>query len=338
MLERLLEVLNIYFLEAVGLILIGLMLGEIISQIYWVGRINKKNRLIKKIKSSEKEKDSEIQELNIQSNERLGKQQAEINRLKANIRKYADSFKELKKTSNILNTKLINNKNLLKEREKKVDVLNEHIDYIENNIKVLSLQITEKEEIIDQLKKRSENDTKIQSKQIEEREEKIRNILRQQNENIAYIDQLKKETENLLQINQDALSKIKQLEAKVTEMERDLFEKTQRVTSQKNRIAMMEDDLTHILGIGLKVSTLLRSAGINSFQKLGSLDVSTIIEIIEKKNPNLLHLIDPSSWPRQAKLASEENWEALEILQESLKESKTRNRIVNEIRAHNISP
>jgi len=76
------------------------------------------------------------------------------------------------------------------------------------------------------------------------------------------------------------------------------------------------------LGIGPKVSSVLREAGINNFTKLGSINLNRLNEILEAENPNILRLIDPSTWPVQAKLASKENWEALSNLQESLKNSR----------------
>ena len=84
----------------------------------------------------------------------------------------------------------------------------------------------------------------------------------------------------------------------------------------------MQDDLTHIVGIGPKVSSVLRLAGIDSFTKLGSINLNKLKKILEAENPNLLRLTDPSTWPEQAKLTSEEDWEALSTLQESLKGSR----------------
>ena len=84
----------------------------------------------------------------------------------------------------------------------------------------------------------------------------------------------------------------------------------------------MQDDFTHIMGIGPKVSSVLRSAGIKTFTKLASTDIDKITEILEDENPSLLRLTDPSTWSEQARLASEGDWEALTTLQENLKESR----------------
>ena len=58
---------------------------------------------------------------------------------------------------------------------------------------------------------------------------------------------------------------------------------------------------------------------INTFLKLASLSVENILETLEKENPNLIRLVDPTNWPEQAKLAADDEWEALSTLQENLR-------------------
>ena len=84
----------------------------------------------------------------------------------------------------------------------------------------------------------------------------------------------------------------------------------------------MQDDFTHIMGIGPKVSSVLRSSGVTTFAKLAATEIDKIMEILEDENPSLLRLTDPSTWSEQANLASEGDWEALAVLQENLKESR----------------
>ena len=91
------------------------------------------------------------------------------------------------------------------------------------------------------------------------------------------------------------------------DLEESFKEMKQEFSSQKARMRAMQDDLTYIVGIGPKVSSILRSAGINTFAKLGSEDVNRIMEILETKNRNILRLIDPATWPEQARMASKEN-------------------------------
>ena len=79
------------------------------------------------------------------------------------------------------------------------------------------------------------------------------------------------------------------------------------------------DDLTRIEGIGPKISGALQAAGITTFAQLAGTDVDRIKQILEEADPNLLKLADPSTWPRQAKLAASGKWDALERWQERLK-------------------
>jgi NADH-quinone oxidoreductase subunit I len=79
------------------------------------------------------------------------------------------------------------------------------------------------------------------------------------------------------------------------------------------------DDLKRIEGIGPKISSLLQAAGITTFAQLAETDADRIKQILEEADPKLLRLADPSTWPRQARLATSGKWEALERWQERLK-------------------
>jgi NADH-quinone oxidoreductase subunit I len=79
------------------------------------------------------------------------------------------------------------------------------------------------------------------------------------------------------------------------------------------------DDLKRIEGIGPKIAGLLEAAGVKTFAQLSETDVDRIKQILEEADPNLLNLADPSTWPRQARLAATGKWEALEKWQDRLK-------------------
>ena len=158
--------------------------------------------------------------------------------------------------------------------------------------------------------------------QIENREQNIRTLNNQVNEKNESIDLLKNKVANLEEMNQESVNLTEQLKTNLTGLEKSVEEKMIEVSSINARMSIMQDDLTHIVGIGPKVSSVLRLAGIDSFTKLGSINLNKLKEILEAENPNLLRLTDPSTWPEQAKLASEEDWEALSTLQESLKGSR----------------
>jgi formate hydrogenlyase subunit 6/NADH:ubiquinone oxidoreductase subunit I len=82
------------------------------------------------------------------------------------------------------------------------------------------------------------------------------------------------------------------------------------------------DDLTRLEGIGPKISGLLQATGITTFAQLADTDVDRIKQILEEADPKLLRLADPSTWPRQARLAASGKWEALERWQERLRGGK----------------
>jgi predicted flap endonuclease-1-like 5' DNA nuclease len=77
------------------------------------------------------------------------------------------------------------------------------------------------------------------------------------------------------------------------------------------------EDLVIIEGIGPKIAGLLQKAGINTFARLATTDVSQIRQILQEAG--LANIADPATWPEQAQLAADGNWEALKSLQENLK-------------------
>jgi predicted flap endonuclease-1-like 5' DNA nuclease len=58
------------------------------------------------------------------------------------------------------------------------------------------------------------------------------------------------------------------------------------------------DDLTVVKGIGLKSAGALHSAGIYTYADLSRMPVDALREILQAAN---LRLVDPVSWPEQAR-------------------------------------
>jgi NADH-quinone oxidoreductase subunit I len=79
------------------------------------------------------------------------------------------------------------------------------------------------------------------------------------------------------------------------------------------------DDLERIEGIGPKIAGVLQEAGIVSFAQLADTDVDRIKQILQDADPKLLNLADPTTWPKQARLAATGKWDALLKWQERLK-------------------
>jgi len=81
-------------------------------------------------------------------------------------------------------------------------------------------------------------------------------------------------------------------------------------------IPLVPDNLEIIEGIGPKIASLLKDAGIVTFNQLAETDVSRLEKILDEVN---LRIADPTSWPEQARLAAEGKVDELQTLQDSLK-------------------
>ena len=82
--------------------------------------------------------------------------------------------------------------------------------------------------------------------------------------------------------------------------------------------SITKDDLTKIEGIGPKIKGLLNDDDIWSFNQLSETSVKQIQGILDKAGPRY-RVHNPGNWPKQAKLAAQDDWEELKKLQNSLK-------------------
>lgn len=78
-----------------------------------------------------------------------------------------------------------------------------------------------------------------------------------------------------------------------------------------------QDDLTLVLGIGPKISELLIADGIDTWAKLGEASTEQCQHVLNNAGERF-KLHDPSTWPRQAKLAADGDWQALFDWQDKL--------------------
>jgi large subunit ribosomal protein L17 len=90
----------------------------------------------------------------------------------------------------------------------------------------------------------------------------------------------------------------------------------ERATAAVITAAIQPDDLTRIEGIGPKVNQLLQAAGIQTFAQLAETSPESLKPILAAEG---LQLIDPGTWPEQARLISEGKMEELEALTSRLK-------------------
>lgn len=81
------------------------------------------------------------------------------------------------------------------------------------------------------------------------------------------------------------------------------------------------DDLTVVEGIGPKIQELLNQFGIHSYQQLAETDVSRLNEILASAGTQLA-MHDPGTWPAQANLAANGQWDNLKAIQGFLKGGK----------------
>jgi predicted flap endonuclease-1-like 5' DNA nuclease len=77
-----------------------------------------------------------------------------------------------------------------------------------------------------------------------------------------------------------------------------------------------EDDLEIIEGIGPAIARLLKGKGIPTFKALAAADPAHLRAILDEAR---LRIADPTSWPDQARLAADGDWDGLKALQDTLK-------------------
>ncbi len=81
------------------------------------------------------------------------------------------------------------------------------------------------------------------------------------------------------------------------------------------------DDLTVIEGIGPKIQMLLNQYNISTYKQLAETEVDRLKEILATAGPQLA-MHDPGTWPSQANLAANDQWDTLKSVQGFLKGGK----------------
>ncbi len=82
-------------------------------------------------------------------------------------------------------------------------------------------------------------------------------------------------------------------------------------------VPLEPDDLKKVEGIGPKIAGILNDAGIVTFEQLSKTDVETLDRIVRQEAG--ITIANPGTWPEQAALAAEGQWDILEKLQDELK-------------------
>ena len=82
--------------------------------------------------------------------------------------------------------------------------------------------------------------------------------------------------------------------------------------------AAQSDDLVKIEGIGPKIAALLNTAGIRTFAQLSAASVDSLKEILAQGGSRFASH-DPGTWPEQATLAANGEWDKFNALTDELK-------------------
>lgn len=97
----------------------------------------------------------------------------------------------------------------------------------------------------------------------------------------------------------------------------DTPSKVEKLAQKRLGFSRKAEDLQIVEGIGPKIEGILKAAGINNRAELGATSVDRLKEILAEAGDRY-RLADPTTWPKQAQLAAEENWRALREYQEFL--------------------
>ena len=93
--------------------------------------------------------------------------------------------------------------------------------------------------------------------------------------------------------------------------------KKRKGKKKKSTYPSNDQDLKIIEGIGPKIESILKTAGINNWTELAAASKKRIREILDEAG-NRYKIHDPETWAKQATLAANEKWDELKELQDKL--------------------
>ena len=93
--------------------------------------------------------------------------------------------------------------------------------------------------------------------------------------------------------------------------------KVEKVMIKLLGFTQKSDDLKIVEGIGPKIESVLKAAGIENWSKLAAINAQEIKAILDQAGKRF-RLHDPTTWPQQARLAVEAKWDELKKLQDKL--------------------
>ena len=206
--------------------------------------------------------------------------------------------------------------------QRKVSQRDDHIEELEGTVKTRDNKIKS----LNKSLKEHEATLEALNTDLNQRDTTIQDLEEQVRERDEHVDAANADIAELRRQNQETMDRAVGFEARVSELQKLTQEREQEITALKAKERVMQDDFSHLDGVGPKISATLRSAGVKTFAKLAAKEVDDIREILVAENPSLLRLSDPTTWPEQAGMAAEGRWENLKALQEDLKERRRRER------------
>jgi predicted flap endonuclease-1-like 5' DNA nuclease len=303
------------------LLVSNLFIGMLIMWFVYRVTMSEGEKKIEKLRTSLKNKDAKLKDLK----EEMLEHESNIEGLKTTITKKDNNIRQISAQVKERDDSVSGLNRDLSDIRAKRDNLNVQLDKREEAVSLLRDQIKEKDDSIKHLEE--DLNTLKEEKQIsiarsEKAEVGIQEREKAIEEKDSSIELIREDLAALEKKNQDTLTRAETAEADIAKLEKELEESAQEAASQKLKIRSMQDDLTVIDGIGPKVSSVLRTAGITSFSKLAKREPEEIHDILVAENPSLTRLTDPSTWHEQARMAADGDWEGLKALQDSIKEER----------------
>ena len=203
--------------------------------------------------------------------------------------------------------------------QNKVNQRDGHIQELEGTVKTRNKKIKS----LNKNLKKDRATLETLNADLNQRDTTIQGLEDQVRERSEHVIAAKAANAKLRMQNQETMNRAVEAEARVIKLQ----ELTQEITTLKAKERAMQDDFSHLDGVGPKISATLRSVGVKTFAKLAAKEVDDIREILVAKNPSLLRLSDPTTWPEQAGMAAEGRWEDLKALQGDLKERRRQERL-----------
>lgn len=104
----------------------------------------------------------------------------------------------------------------------------------------------------------------------------------------------------------------------VPEVKETIVVAKKKTVKKAQAVTAAADDLTKIEGINKKIAALLAGENIKTFKDLGKCTIKKLQLLLDGAGAKF-NTYNPSSWPKQAKLAAAGKWDELTQLQETLK-------------------